>query len=316
VILGHIVLFPHPGSEHSVKVDGAVFPWNRKEHRRKFLVAKGHLASHSAATGWSVGKAPKLLAFWGEYEAPTTGHYFKADSHTGLPEFWHSMLPVPASPFGGQNSDPWIFGSRFRYAVCKQWIQFLRELERGDMILFGSWKEQDQEGRQTPVMNFFLDTVFFAAERYPFSVKPLKCSAPEEILDPTFLRCSLDRIKPDERMLYVGASLEDSISAFCWVPCKEVLDPEGPPRFRRPMIGDLFGKTCGNGQALMHFDGDVEGAWLKVVKRCQDLGLSLAANLANPDLEAVIGGAIDSNTAGACGDTVAEGCSPPRRGKC
>jgi hypothetical protein len=70
--------------------------------------------------------------------------------------------PCPAGE-GWQNTDPFVFGERFLYSCCKQLrhngtATYLRELQRGDVILFGS----HQHGA------FVLDTVLVVAESLLF----------------------------------------------------------------------------------------------------------------------------------------------------
>lgn len=117
---GSVVLFPHPGTEHASAKRGDIFPWNRKGHRRKYLVTQARLANRSTSQSWCLEDRTQPVAMWTEFEPPTHIHLFEETWAPGLPEAWHEPLPVGPPPAFAQNTDPWIFGSSFRYAICKQ----------------------------------------------------------------------------------------------------------------------------------------------------------------------------------------------------
>jgi len=141
------VQFLHPGKEHSPDA-GSFKRWNRLEHqhKRKFLTSIGtYLADGRVEKG-------KIL-FWGEWEPESRVIREIADPKPFFPRFFHEPFYVlPRSYDGLQNTDPFVFGERFLYAVCLQRpFPQLRLLSRGSVILFGSC----QGGSA-----FVLDTVF------------------------------------------------------------------------------------------------------------------------------------------------------------
>jgi hypothetical protein len=216
------VQFPHPGTEHNPgKLKRQ--PWNRGEHRRKFLLSDGRYV----AADRSLCEAP--LVFWGEWEAPS---YIKKEwSREGsLPQFLH--LPVwerPADSQTRQNTDPWVFGSSFLYSNCKQQNRsssWLRQLPPASVILFGS----------TPGGNFVIDTVFVVASSCPFAPaeEPPEC-------DDAFVTCTIEALRTDEEAarkrftLHRGATYEAPINGtYSFVPCRVEHTEEA--RFQRPSI--------------------------------------------------------------------------------
>jgi hypothetical protein len=215
------VQFPHPGTEHNPgKLKRQ--PWNRGEHRRKFLLSDGRYVAANRPL------CEASLVFWGEWEAPS---YIKKEwSREGsLPQFLH--LPVwerPADSHPRQNTDPWVFGSSFLYSNCKQQNRsssWLRQLPPASVILFGS----------TPGGSFVIDTVFVVASSCSFvpAEEPPEC-------DDAFVTCTIEALRTDEEAartcftLYRGATYEAPINGtYSFVPCR-VGDKEA--RFQRPSI--------------------------------------------------------------------------------
>jgi hypothetical protein len=135
-----IIQFPHPGGEHSLKTG---IEWNTGGHFRKYLKVKGtyleDLVSHPIN---------EVIYFWGEWEAQSEA--IKTNNKPPLPtlifEPFYKLIPL-----NGTNTDPFIFGEQFYFSLCKQGhYPCLRELNKGDIILFGSGKQN----------KFVLDTVF------------------------------------------------------------------------------------------------------------------------------------------------------------
>jgi hypothetical protein len=214
------VQFPHPGAEHN---SGKLYrqPWNRCDHRRKFLLSNGRYVGGDGL----LCDAP--LVFWGEWEAPS---YIKRKwpPSGSLPRFLH--VPVwerPADSDPRQNTDPWVFGDSFRYSNCKQAAQSaLRGLAPGSVVLFGSGSRRDR--------TFIIDTVFVVGDSCPFSpVEP-----PEA--DEAFRVCTIESLRTSGNAgkcftLYRGATYEAPISGmYSFVPCRRA-DREGV-RFSRPSV--------------------------------------------------------------------------------
>ena len=108
------VQFIHPGAEHGIQ--GRVKPWNTGEHRRKFLRLRGSYVEARDA-------APKTeeLVFWGEWEAESAGEPI-TNPVPGGPHWIHQPFYVRPASYPGklQNTDPFVFGDRFLYTLCRQ----------------------------------------------------------------------------------------------------------------------------------------------------------------------------------------------------
>jgi hypothetical protein len=141
-----LIQFMHPGGERSASSNLA---WNHGRHARTFLVAHGVDDRDESGE----------LCFWGEWEARVEiEKSFASEIVSGPRKLLrprHSLCPRDGTP---QNTDPFVFGDQFLYSCCKQVRRDgratqLRELGRGDILLFGS----QVDGR------FVLDTVFVVA---------------------------------------------------------------------------------------------------------------------------------------------------------
>lgn len=171
-----IVQFLHPGTEHgpdcfSRATQKGWKDWNHGDHRRKFLIAGG---SWTASPKQRPSKG--RIALWGEWEPQSEvslvqeadwfaqrgtcieaarasnrrrGKYpkwlhiphLRLDVLRGRAEETHGCCNAQ----GWQNTDPLVFGDRFRYTICGQlrrrpiWRKTeLARLEKDAIILFGS----------------------------------------------------------------------------------------------------------------------------------------------------------------------------------
>lgn len=149
--MGKVIQFMHPGGQPLIRSPGRK-DWNTGAHCRSFLKVQG--ASSRDVAGAAVTHC--CLGVWAEWEAPA-----KAVS-TGspiAPTVFEPDAPVFPSRSGLQNTDPYIFDGPFLYSNCRQVRKNgnatqLRELEKGDVILFGSHLDGE----------FVLDTVFVVAD--------------------------------------------------------------------------------------------------------------------------------------------------------
>jgi hypothetical protein len=297
-----VVLFSHPGAEHDQVRSGPIYPWHRKpeNHKRKYLRAPVRLAQDGPG-GWQIDPEPSMAAMWAEYEPSTLIHEFRGPPEDRMPRAWHEFTRLGAAPRHAHGTDPWIFGDCFRYAICKQdTLPYLKRLQAGDLLFFGSWMKCDQDGRPARSFNFFLDTVFVVGGGYANG----KDVVPGELLDPAFVRCSWEQTREvDRRTLYQGAMLgpRATRAPFSWVPCLRARPGEDPPRFRRPMIGQYFlEKEIGHGQATIALEVRPEEAWSTVTQHCRDLGLDLAVRVESPELDPVAPAPAD---VGSCRET-------------
>lgn len=146
------VQFLHPGSENISSKQGTIYPWNKGNHKRKFIVTSGYYVK--SLKEQSPTSAEELY-FWGEWE-PTSKiiDVYKNGSNI-LPHCSHSpFLQVQKSGnvvCQGINTDPFVFNNHFLYGLCRQMkYKSLRTLDSFSIILFGSNKKS----------SFVVDTVF------------------------------------------------------------------------------------------------------------------------------------------------------------
>lgn len=278
-----IVQFPHPGSEHRPPEDQAVMPWNEGPHRRKFLRAPGRPLGRDG----EVRQADTV--FWGEYEAasrvtrrwPTCG---------ALPTALHEpLITLPPDSSRRQNTDPWVFGSRFLYSNCKQLTpsgrpSALQSLPRGSLVLFGSQADS----------RFRLDTVFVVAA----SIHYTAADAAGLPVDDMFRTCTIESLTAyrhptaDLRTagftLYFGATFDDPVEGmFSFTPALSA-DDDGP-RFTRPPYGDTRFVNPKSGQSPSgskkpRSAGEVYQAWDAAVQACRSHNLDLAVQVCFPRL--------------------------------
>jgi len=143
----------HPRSE-AIPDCGTSISWNKGEHRRKFLKCSGvHLDKKQK-------RQHEEIVFWGEWEPESK---VVGELEPGLkqgPRYVYEpyyVIPKPACYKILQNTDPFVFGSAFRYSLCQQPSHpSLRNFEEGSVILFGSHIDGD----------FALDTVFVVSDDY------------------------------------------------------------------------------------------------------------------------------------------------------
>ncbi len=268
-----IVQFPHPGGEHRPKTD--VMPWNRSEHKRKFLVGDGRRFEHGRLI-------PGPFAFWGEWEPPSRVVQ-RFDPVDGRPAtlqspFWtrerHRALL--------QNTDPLVFGDRFLYSNCRQGHNVkLQTLAPGSLILFGSKAKT----------GFILDTVFVVAERG----SPYMQAAAESVDAPAWVRevvfgpLSRGRGDPGQRfVLYRGQRHDDpDAGPYSFVPCRALDAPD--LAFARPTIHlpkTLLNPNLAMGaKASLASMRDVEDVWADVVDQVHRADLALGVDLVPPPLD-------------------------------
>ena len=149
-----IIQFPHPGGEHNNKTGTK---WNTGSHKRKYLKVKG-----SYLKTLSSKPIKDTVYFWGEWEAQSHVTPISGVIKHNFPKY--IFEPCYKLPVGTANTDPFVFGNQFYYCICKQGhYPALRNLDKGDMILFGSNLNK----------HFVLDTVFVIKDWQEFEIKDL-----------------------------------------------------------------------------------------------------------------------------------------------
>lgn len=268
------IQFPHPGREHNPG-NAKRQPWNRCQHRRKFILSDGCSLDGDGSTH----DAP--LVFWAEWEAPS---YIVDQWHEdgALPRFLHKPVwEHPADTVSRQNTDPWVFGICFRYSNCKQHSQYgLRMLASGSLILFGS----------TLNKKFVVDTVFVVRDAQQLILKQ-----PPDI-DEAFRVCTVESLLTDadcsgeEFILYRGATYGDPINGmYSFVPCRRADSAER--RFARPPI--LLPADYINPKSTQTPSGatkgrsvrDLQECWQSVRQQVLDAGCLLGVSFSTPPLD-------------------------------
>jgi hypothetical protein len=171
-----IVQFPHPGGDPGTDDPGGnIKSWNRSftksrkkiPHVRKFMIAPGSYVEE--INGKEIYQQRDLF-FWGEWEPPSKVHHLnriQVQEEELYPQYLHKpYLPPPPFPQNTrdeknpyQNTDPFVFGDSFRYAICRQRAgNIMTRLDKGSLILFGIGKEEKGKAPR-----FLLDTVFVVA---------------------------------------------------------------------------------------------------------------------------------------------------------
>ena len=281
-----VVQFIHPGGEHKVDSDGWT-PWNLTMHKRKFMSVTGSYIDRSERVHNS------LIAFWGEWEGPSK----RVHSWTAEPQLPTNLVapvfPGAASRIDGlQNTDPYVFGNKFHYTLCKQSRRdgrttFLTRLEPGSLILFGS-RLQEQ---------FVLDTVFVVDDNI---IPHNRLTWNEELsadVSETFRSVTLDPMYWDKNVsdeathsLYSGAHLDSRFhSMFSFFPCLPYTDPERA-RFVRPVIDipSVINHKLQQGQKGTELVPEqTKEIWLQVVEQVRNQGLHLGIGAVEPSISAV-----------------------------
>lgn len=274
----------HPGREHKHGKDGWC-AWNLDRHRRKFMSAPG--TSLDGAFAARRGS----LTFWGEWEAPSrviTRWTPQPDMPTYLVQ---PCFPGPATAFPQlQNTDPYVFGDRFRYTLCKQVNKlgrptFLTSLRPGTLVLFGS----HDDGR------FLLDTVFVVDDdivKHSLNTWQTQLSDLGDIyrhatLEPMYWDTN---IKPESTYsLYFGArAVAGTDRVFSYFPCQELDHPSS--RFSRPVLHlpDILNSRMTMGQKKIEMTvSEIRQVWQLVTTQVIDHGLRLGVQADEPARVAV-----------------------------
>lgn len=142
------ILFFHPGQEYPEN-NGDIKAWSLGRHSRNFI--KSAAADYIDAKG---ARCKGDIGFWGEWEAHATIEKDAAGHRIFTPYLDLNDLPAEDGSYGEgkcgscganassespQDTDPFVFGERFRYGNCQQPSSTtLKNLEPGSLILFAS----------------------------------------------------------------------------------------------------------------------------------------------------------------------------------
>lgn len=266
------VQFLHPGYEPDVPPDGIV-AWNTKKlHKRKFLRSPGAYLDGQ-------GLVQDELVFWGEWEPPSEATALPNTSSLE-PRWLHAPFRERREGWA-QNTDPFVFGDRFRYSICQQHRGAgrptqLAKLLPGSVILFGSGLRGE----------FRLDTVFVVAgvaTRHSRRRPPrLDDDYGEVVMRPYYSG------HPDDRVhaLYAGATMERPVGGMLsFFPCRTLA--EAPNGFPRPTISmQEITPTQKQSYRLTRCTSieDIAELWGDVVRQVQEHGCRLGVQASMPPL--------------------------------
>ena len=175
-------------------------------HYRKFIRSNGEYIK-------DLESKPKKnsLLFWGEWEGNSFFHPINngnADPN-GIHEPFHSLAIR-----GFQNTDPYVFGDFFKYAICSQ-KGVMCSLTNGSLILFGT----------TTNAGFLLDTVFVVKD-YETASAVFKSKASnytnvyrEETIEQLKNTYLVNNPLTNNKIYHAQTWLDDK-EYFSFVPCK------------------------------------------------------------------------------------------------
>jgi hypothetical protein len=127
-----IIQFPHPGDEHGVdrrlNASEGWKDWNcDPEHKRKFLSAQGSWTRNT-----NVRPNTGTFTFWGEWEPQSRVRKLVQSETPHSPQWLHTpalnlgvlttLAKNSCTTDGPQNTDPLVFGDRFRYVFCHRLV--------------------------------------------------------------------------------------------------------------------------------------------------------------------------------------------------
>jgi hypothetical protein len=263
------VQFPHPGVEHQPR--GPLMEWNRHEHARKFLRARGSYIDDGSPQSGS-------FAFWGEWE-PQSRVVETFAAKPALPHWLNDPFwELPKHRRLLQNTDPLVFGDRFLYSNCRQRRNGkLLRLAPGSIVLFGS----KMEGA------FVLDTVFVVGHSESFRRITGPQAPHDDWVDAVVFEPLRIAPGPDEEAfrLYRGRMYSDAPEGpFSFVPCRPY-EP-GKSAFARPIV-DLHRRwiepnLAMGAKATLATEADLRAIWHTIVDQVGVAGLALGIELEPP----------------------------------
>ncbi|MBU1692650.1 MAG: hypothetical protein KKC51_01670 [Verrucomicrobia bacterium] len=282
------VQFIHPGLEHEPDSEYGR-SWNTEPHRRKFLKQPGRCLS--ALEGRPVDAD---LVFWGEFEPPSRLLKRYADPGRDEPRL---LFAPELKAFGPSdpplmNTDPFVFGGRFFYSICKQNNRrgptALQRLARGSVILFGSGKGRSR---------FVLDTVFVVADYVDWNLSNYR-ERLKDVVPPEYFHVTLEPIAYEMKIrnmtssqtfrLYLGATFDQPYEGmFSFFPCRPYRE-EDAGGFARPTLRrkGIITDNLTQGQRLNPMPGPeaVRELWVDTVRQVLEQGLYLGVHAELPRL--------------------------------
>ena len=255
------------------------------DHSRRLVVHNGDY----------VNKEGKLvsgdLAFWTEWEACTIAAPMPKGKNETDARWFHKVV-TPSRKTGDHrvNTDPCVFGSSFKYALCQQHSKaetrddsvVLRRLPSGSIILFGSRFLKRNE--------FVLDTVFVVGDIRTHYTEQTKKEM--EVSD-EYRALTLNRFSNEslENTFYRGESFSSSGGAkpYSFVPARPFV--QGDARCGKRFVLDLasvnthlrttkneFKPTSEKTQGFQRIEASsriVNSVWREIVRQVRKQGFVL-----------------------------------------
>jgi hypothetical protein len=182
--------------------------WNTDEtHYRKLILNRGYYLNNLNG----VEQEDELL-FWGEWEAPSV---FQPLVKGAFARGISSPLLTDDNVGDLQNTDPYVFGDHFKYAICSQ-KGVMTKLAADSLVLFGTTTDKD----------FILDTVFvvkdseIASSVQKNQAKDYTTTYKKVTLDKISDFYLTDKCKSLKNRIYIGKTWKEDKEYFSFVPCK------------------------------------------------------------------------------------------------
>lgn len=275
----------HPGGQKRFKLgsgyelrEGKIFRhWNSdKIHYRKFLVNRGFYVE----TMNDVVEKEDSLYFWGEWEGNSIFEKFENLDNRKLPNGLHK--PFHSTKFKGtQNTDPYVYGENFKYAVCKQ-VGSLCHMDQESLILFGS---------TYPSLNiFYIDTVF-VVNHYE-SAKDISLNNAKNYTK-IYIEETLKQLGNEyfgngskkEKNLYQGQTWWDNNRNFSYVPCKLNKGNAGFERLAINLDDEILklSKNATGKSFLLNCNLTPEEIWLRIYEQAISQGFVFGIRFNEPE---------------------------------
>jgi len=293
-----VIQFFHPGSEHGHdKGNRNHKSWSVPPHKRKFMSVIGDCLKKDGSLVTN-----QNILLWGEWEPDSRVKEFSEYVNNGkLPRYLHypyirNELPEPNKNLKScnkklkscnnkkelLNTDPFIFGDNFKYAICRQCEQFngyrICNLEPGTIIIFGSLYNDKQFNI---CKSMKVDTVFVVSKNNIDKDEFLTINY-NNLSDnnKTYFDVSFRMAFPNDEMIhntnnkiYTGVKYEEKDKydgLFSFVPAMENSEKTPKKGFSRIEI-DLFNETGNTRTSFMVRDMSTRECieyWTKLKDNC------------------------------------------------
>lgn len=270
----------HPGAEKPFKSgkgysyfeNKLIREWNAdKSHYRKFIRQEGEYIKE-------LGQQPTKdeLLLWGEWEGNSYFEPLKRRCPNGIHQPFHSLHNR-----NYQNTDPYVYGEKFLYSVCKQRGR-LTQLEKGSVVLFGSSFKN----------GFALDTVFVVG-----SFESVHEVAVNEAAhySKTYREATLEQLgniynrpNPASKLrLYKGLMYPENQELFSYTPCKpfNVENQTGFPRVTfhyENLVGFQFSNNPTGIKIISSKTEQTKEIWNFITQEVLKQGYYLATKITEP----------------------------------